>query len=196
MKTAQGLDIPDAKTAYHALSSTDTKIKIFYVPSESIKPIEPLIVENLTPIAGTMQIHQLITCEKYKIMYRDLSCFCKDIREACGCHSPKHHDFSTLSETNKSKQSRKRKHSSKKEKREQRSLNKIKRNRKQSISSSENDTDIEIKYAESDADDFLSDVSMIPDSDLIHTNEKEPNDDIDNNSGTIPKRIDPDKKIK
>lgn len=69
MKTAQGLDIPDAKAAYDALLSTETKIKIFYVPAENIKPLDPLIVENLMPIPGTMKIHQLITCGQYKIKY-------------------------------------------------------------------------------------------------------------------------------
>ncbi|CAK1591536.1 unnamed protein product [Parnassius mnemosyne] len=99
MKTAQGLDIPDAQAAYDALSSTETTIKFFYVPAETIKSLDPSIVYNLTSLPGTMKIHQLITCGKYKLKYRDLSCFCENASGNCECHFPIYYDFAEKSDT-------------------------------------------------------------------------------------------------
>lgn len=196
MKTAQGLDIPDAKAAYDALLSTETKIKIFYVSAENIKPMDPLIVEDLIPIPGTMKIHQLITCGQYKIKYRDLSCFCKDIREACACHSPTFHDFSNLNKIVKSKRNRKQCNSPVKNGNPaQKSKKKVKRHRRQSSSSSEEDTNMEIEFAESDCDDdFLSDVSMISDLNM-HIDENISGDNLDKNSGITQTCVNPNKKI-
>ncbi|CAK1591552.1 unnamed protein product [Parnassius mnemosyne] len=195
MKTAQGLDIPDAQAAYDALSSTETTIKFFYVPAETIKSLDPSIVYNLTSLPGTMKIHQLITCGKYKLKYRDLSCFCENASGNCECHFPIYYDFAeSISNKTQKQCNLKRINNIVTNKNTKNNLQKKKRLIRKSLSlSSESDTDIE--FAESDASDVLSDVSR--NTYLDYFDEITHVDYFDAKSGSnhFHKYIDPKKKI-
>lgn len=68
---AYGHDIPSVETAYELLKSQETSVKIFYVPEEDITAIQNTIPENLVPLPGTIQVHQIITNKNVgSIFYR------------------------------------------------------------------------------------------------------------------------------
>lgn len=134
-----------------------------------------------------MKIHQLITCGKYKLKYRDLSCFCENASGNCDCHFPIYYDFAkSVSNNIQKQQNLKRKQNIETAKNLQK-----KARRRESSSSSESERNIE--YAESDASDVLSDVSR--NTDLDYFDEIRHDNYLDEKSGSFQKRIDPNKKI-
>lgn len=95
MKVAYGENVPDAETAYKLLSQSDTKIKVFYVPETAINDLKEKSVE-LTPIPGTMNLHQIRnTAMLNTIAYRNLSCFCDSScpKGYCSCFCVKNHNL-------------------------------------------------------------------------------------------------------
>ncbi|CAK1593400.1 unnamed protein product [Parnassius mnemosyne] len=54
-------DIPSAEAAYDLLKKQETEVKIFYVPEKDITAIQKTIPDNLIPLTGTIQVHQIIT---------------------------------------------------------------------------------------------------------------------------------------
>lgn len=93
LKVAHGLDIPDAETAFKVLKETETKVKIFYVGTENINPLDSNIVTQLFPLQDTMKIHQVVLMDKHLLSHRVISCFCQKFKGKCGCYSPKLHRF-------------------------------------------------------------------------------------------------------
>ncbi|CAK1603666.1 unnamed protein product [Parnassius mnemosyne] len=182
-KIAQGKDIPNAETAFDVLKSEDTAIKLFYIPSLNIKPLHT----KLSPLPQTMKIHQLITIEKLKLKYRDLSCFCGDPRGNCKCHSPVSHSFlSTIYANEQQKKCEK-----KKEEKNSKNNNKTRR-RCISSSTEEDEYDDSIEYAESDASVFFSDESISPD---FNDDETKLITELDEKTGVLRPKIDPNKKV-
>lgn len=90
-KVAHGVDIPSAKIAFEVLSASDTNVKLFYIPPDTIQLLDTEIVKHLVPCPNTMQIHQLIANQNYIIKYREVSCFCSDKSGMCDCDNPKLH---------------------------------------------------------------------------------------------------------
>ncbi|CAK1603667.1 unnamed protein product [Parnassius mnemosyne] len=171
------------KTAFDVLKSEDTAIKLFYIPSLNIKPLHT----KLSPLPQTMKIHQLITIEKLKLKYRDLSCFCGDPRGNCKCHSPVSHSFlSTIYANEQQKKCEK-----KKEEKNSKNNNKTRR-RCISSSTEEDEYDDSIEYAESDASVFFSDESISPD---FNDDETKLITELDEKTGVLRPKIDPNKKV-
>lgn len=73
-EVSHGNSVIDATSAINILKDI-TNIQLFYVSDSDIKEKQSQIPENLVPIPGTVRIHQII-CQKNKLQYRDLSCFC------------------------------------------------------------------------------------------------------------------------
>lgn len=70
---AYGSDITDAESAFEMLNKSGIKIKLFYIPEDTIQ----IQTMELTPVPGTMALHQVInTNSENTILYRSLSCFC------------------------------------------------------------------------------------------------------------------------
>lgn len=85
---AYGYDITDASTAFKLLQESETKIKLFYIPYDSILKDSP----DLVPVPNTMKIHQIINNpdSENSILYRNLSCFCQKTRPGfCNCFNVK-----------------------------------------------------------------------------------------------------------
>lgn len=72
-----GHDIINGLDAYNNLNNVLKSIKCFYVCDGDIKRLEKLLTKNITPVPGTMQIHQIICDLKNlnTVLYRPLSCF-------------------------------------------------------------------------------------------------------------------------
>lgn len=92
-RVAQGKDIPDAQRAFEELSASDTRIKIFYITLDDIKPLLLDPGTTLIVLKNTMKVHQLITSKLFNLKHRELSCFCKDLGGRCDCYSPVLHSF-------------------------------------------------------------------------------------------------------
>nr|CAH7721805.1 unnamed protein product [Callosobruchus chinensis] len=82
---ARGKDISDAFQFFSTLQNA-SKVKLFMVTDEDIDNVAATIPNNIVPLKGTMQVHQMFS-ETYKILnHRVLSCFCQQF---CSCHVPK-----------------------------------------------------------------------------------------------------------
>lgn len=53
-----------------------TDIQLFVVTVKAIEDIGKSIPQNVQPMAGTMNVHQVLTDEPGLLRYRDTSCFC------------------------------------------------------------------------------------------------------------------------
>ncbi|CAG4991370.1 unnamed protein product [Parnassius apollo] len=187
-KIAQGKDIPNAETAFDILNSEDTSIKLFYISSVNIKPLHT----KLSPLPQTMKIHQLITIEKLKLKYRDLSCFYGDPRGNCEYHSPVAHSFlPTIYANEKHTSNKQEKCEKKKEVKNSKNSNKTRR-RRVSSSTKEDEYDDRIEYTESDASAFFSDESI-----SLDFNDDENNliTELDEKTGVLRPKINPNKKV-
>lgn len=197
LKVSQGVDIPNAQTAFDVLKSTETVIRLFYVAPE-IKLLEPSIAQTLTPLTGTMKIHQLITKEKLKLKYRDFSCFCKDGSGDCMCFSPQFHDFTRLLNLNqKTSQSARKRKSINKTTAERNRPKKLKRN---STDTSSSESSEEIQYADdSDTTCFMpedSDNDFVEETHIDSSSKNTINDlELDEKTGIFQRRYGPNKKI-
>lgn len=92
-KVCLGTDIVDAKDAYEVCKDCLKKTKVFLILKSDIDNISKILPAKLPVLKGTMQLHQIITDknDKFKIAYRDVSCFCGEQRGQCECFSPKPH---------------------------------------------------------------------------------------------------------
>ncbi|KAL4703618.1 hypothetical protein ACJJTC_007645 [Scirpophaga incertulas] len=79
--------------AYEVCKECLKKTKVFLILKSHIDNIAKLLPAKLPVLKGTMQLHQIITDknDKFKIAYRDVSCFCGEQRGRCECFSPKPH---------------------------------------------------------------------------------------------------------
>lgn len=64
-----------------------SKIKLFLVSLQEIESIRNQLPDNITPLIGTLHVHQVFTTVRGELQYRNLSCFCK--RGFCSCLKPK-----------------------------------------------------------------------------------------------------------
>ncbi|KAL4719658.1 hypothetical protein ACJJTC_015207 [Scirpophaga incertulas] len=71
----------------------ETNVTLYYVSDTDIKAIkETYPLPDLCPLVGTMAVHQIIaTDEPGLIKYREVSCFCGDVRGNCSCFDIKMH---------------------------------------------------------------------------------------------------------
>ncbi|KAL0860169.1 hypothetical protein ABMA27_010476 [Loxostege sticticalis] len=92
-RVSYGVDITNANDAYNILQRSGTSVKCFFIPEEDIENFKKLVPINLEVLPGTMQLHQITTSQENQIQYRQLSCFCGEIRGFCNCYNPKTHVF-------------------------------------------------------------------------------------------------------
>ncbi|CAB3245080.1 unnamed protein product [Arctia plantaginis] len=90
-RVSHGHDITNATEACHILQSTMKSVKCFYVSDDDVQNFKKLIPDGLRAVPGTMQLHQVISVQAHQIQYRQLSCFCGEMRGLCCCHHPKTH---------------------------------------------------------------------------------------------------------
>ncbi|CAH2086899.1 unnamed protein product [Euphydryas editha] len=93
-KVCMGNDVVDAKDAYNLLTQCLKVIKVFLIDYYAIENVSNDLPNKIPVLKGTMQIHQITTSqsdESFIIKYRDISCFCGDLRGQCACFSPKSH---------------------------------------------------------------------------------------------------------
>ncbi|XP_034097172.1 uncharacterized protein LOC117563112 [Gymnodraco acuticeps] len=70
-----GEDVPDAITLFKKLKRLESTVELFFVSEEEVEAKTE--VPALTPIKGTMRMHQVISVLPGHIKYRDISCFCQ-----------------------------------------------------------------------------------------------------------------------
>lgn len=89
---SHGLDLPDAKSVYTAISKDQqSTIKVFFVDPSEILYVDEKLPSNLPTLTGTMKIHQLLTLTTSVISHRCLSCYCNnsvDKLNFCPCYNP------------------------------------------------------------------------------------------------------------
>lgn len=85
-----GVDAKDATQIYYILREHFKTTKMYLVDDSQIENYISKI-QNLKTLSGTLNLHQVITSEKNEIKYRELSCFCGDVKGMCLCHSPQSH---------------------------------------------------------------------------------------------------------
>lgn len=85
-KVATGNDIIDAFGFYTILQES-SKIKLFYITKENIDNVQRCIPNDLIPLPGTKDVHQIFSRIRGQVMHRNLSCFCS--RAFCECLHPK-----------------------------------------------------------------------------------------------------------
>ncbi|XP_028175908.1 uncharacterized protein LOC114364103 [Ostrinia furnacalis] len=83
---ATGRDIVCAEQFYEAVKDM-SKIKLFLISSQEIESIKNQLPKNITPLMGTLHVHQVFTTVRGELQYRNLSCFCD--RGFCFCLKPK-----------------------------------------------------------------------------------------------------------
>lgn len=85
---AHGNDIKDAESLFELLTN-NSNVKMFYVSEKDVNDIALLLPKTVPAIKGTLLIHQIHTCKKGKLSYREVSCFCKknswDTGKLCNC---------------------------------------------------------------------------------------------------------------
>lgn len=100
---SQGIDIPNAQTAFKILKDSDTSVMIFYVTEADIARYT--ISEILTPVPQTMILHQIANTEIADVIkFRCLSCFCSDVlfpKGHCECLDVKNHQLIPNKESEK-----------------------------------------------------------------------------------------------
>ncbi|XP_061892415.1 uncharacterized protein LOC133642309 [Entelurus aequoreus] len=80
-----GEDVPDAFTLFQKLKGLESTVQLFFVSEDDVEAKTE--VPALTPIKGTMRMHQVISLIPGQIKYRDISCFCQrlDGQLDCAC---------------------------------------------------------------------------------------------------------------
>lgn len=73
---SQGIDIPNAQTAFKILKDSDTSVMIFYVTEADIARYT--ISEILTPVPQTMILHQIANTEI--VLFPKGHCECLDVK--------------------------------------------------------------------------------------------------------------------
>lgn len=94
-RVSYGCDITNATEAHKVLSDTMKTVKCFFINDTDLQNISKLIPSNITTVAGTMKLHQIISTSNNTIKHRLLSCFCGDAPGLCDCYNPKVHNFMT-----------------------------------------------------------------------------------------------------
>ena len=89
-KVATGTDIVDAESFFHSLKDS-SKIKLYLITDDDIQNVSATVPENIVPLQGTMQVHQIFTDTLGTLKYRNLSCFCN--RGFCLCQNPQVYDL-------------------------------------------------------------------------------------------------------
>lgn len=80
-------NITSAEILYNKISQSQTHIKLFYVDASTVaKACAELAEKSVNSVPGTMRIHQILTTERGKIKFRDVSCFCSDEKLSCDCY--------------------------------------------------------------------------------------------------------------
>ena len=85
-----GADIPDASSLYNTLRTSESAVKVYYVDEEDVLKVN--CPKSLSPIKGTMKLHQLWTSSRKNIAHRSLSCFCCQPKQ-CPCFELAHSNF-------------------------------------------------------------------------------------------------------
>jgi len=85
-----GADIPDASALYNILRISESAVKVYYVDEEDVQKLN--CPKSLSPITGTMKLHQLWTSSRKNISHRNLSCFCCQPKQ-CSCFELAHSNF-------------------------------------------------------------------------------------------------------
>jgi hypothetical protein len=88
---ARGVDIPNAKTLFDNICN-ESSVSVYFINREEVAAFDTKIPEHLTPIAGTMKLHQLCTDDVRHLICKDLSCFCS-WPTACTCYDRTIVDF-------------------------------------------------------------------------------------------------------
>ncbi|CAH0696549.1 unnamed protein product [Spodoptera exigua] len=92
-QVAYGKDISNGEQAVELLSNSMKSVKCLYVINSDIENVAKLVPSDLTPLTGTMQIHQIIANSPGIIQYRSLSCFCGLKRGLCDCFGLNTHTY-------------------------------------------------------------------------------------------------------
>jgi len=92
---ATGCDIPDAGSFYRVLVDK-TSIRLYFVSEGTVCESVHRLPENISSIAGTMTIHQLVTVRRGELVHRRVSCTCSPCdKYDCACFNPKRHVYSS-----------------------------------------------------------------------------------------------------
>ena len=94
---AKGMDIHNGAMLFEELSKVKSSVTLFNVTDEEISEVERSLIDDLQTVKGTMKIHQIHTSASGQIMWRVLSCFCRN-PDPCTCFSPQCVTFAPVSE--------------------------------------------------------------------------------------------------
>ena len=90
---SRGIDIPNAKSLFKALDKSSQRVKLYFIEEDDISIYEKRLPQ-LSPIKGTMLIHQIVSDHPLRIHYRDVSCLCVT---PCKCYNVQEHEFPNTS---------------------------------------------------------------------------------------------------
>ena len=89
----RGRDCTNARDMVDIVESTGPKTRIFLIPEKAIDgAITSLANATVTPVKGTMKLHQIATTSTNTFSYRDISCMCTQ-GTVCKCFNPKIHNI-------------------------------------------------------------------------------------------------------
>ncbi|CAL8239701.1 unnamed protein product [Gadus morhua 'NCC'] len=91
------MDIHNGAMLFEELSKVKSSVTLFNVTDEEISEVERSLIDDLQTVKGTMKIHQIHTSVSGQIMWRVLSCFCRN-PDPCTCFSPQCVTFAPVSE--------------------------------------------------------------------------------------------------
>lgn len=87
-----GHDLRNADDVFANICAAMKSVKSFLIPLEEIENMQKIIPQNLRPLSGNNEVHQIITTnEENAVLYRPLSCFCGNKPGMCSCFLPKKH---------------------------------------------------------------------------------------------------------
>jgi len=73
-----------------------SSIALYYIEGTAVEEnVKKLSNIKLSPVPGTMKLHQVVSKESQKIAYRAVSCFCK-LDSVCSCYNPSHFKFTAV----------------------------------------------------------------------------------------------------
>ena len=81
----KGGDIQKPEDLYQLLQSTASNIRYFWVSESDVSRYDENVPENLPPVKGTFQIHQIESTAPERIHHREVSCFCSRNQTKCEC---------------------------------------------------------------------------------------------------------------
>ena len=91
-----GSDLQTPRDLYEYLQKSSETVTVMWIEEEKISNMDEMVPPSVRPVTGIIATHQVLSFSPGKIVYRDLSCFCK-FPQICTCHKPRTLQFDQVS---------------------------------------------------------------------------------------------------